>query len=357
MKTILYLLISLMALFPTISCQEDTPIAPSEYDFTELKALIDAEAPAFGGNVVVILEQDGQRIFEYQKGTLTPNSVRPIASATKWVSGAVLLALAGKGLLDLDQRIDFYLPEFKNTAKGAITVRQCFTITTGLDECSGLEPNCITDADGNLGQVVQQIAAQTPLIAAPGAQMNYGGVGMHIGGRIAEVVTGKPWAQVFQEQIGGPCGMENAMYGGGTNPGVAGSLRTSPNEYLKFLEMVRQGGQLQGNTIIAASAYAEWWKDQQHGAKVYASPYPHNPPFHPYNADTIRYGFGNWQDVVTPNTGYIEQLSSPGAFGTYPWYDRKNDLTGIIFTVDELKNVMASEFKILAKVREIVEKK
>jgi len=83
---------------------------------------------------------------------------------------------------------------------------------------------------------VNKIAESTPLSYPSGKILNYGGVGMHIAGRIAEVVSGKTWDELFQEKIAGPCTMGTANYGTSNNPIVSGALRISASDYIKFLE-------------------------------------------------------------------------------------------------------------------------
>ena len=55
--------------------------------------------------------------------------------------------------------------------------------------------------------------AEVELVAEPGAEFRYGGLSMQVAGRIAEVVSGKSWAKLFEERITGPCEMPNTRYG------------------------------------------------------------------------------------------------------------------------------------------------
>lgn len=41
---------------------------------------------------------------------------------------------------------------------------------------------------------------------------------------------------------------------------------------------------------------------------------------------------GAWSLAHNPDTGRVEEVASPGKFGTFPWVDRKRNLRGVIAT-------------------------
>jgi CubicO group peptidase (beta-lactamase class C family) len=136
------------------------------------------------------------------------------------------------------------------------------------------------------------------------------------------------------------------------NPLLAGGVRTSASDYLHFLEMIVNKGMYHNKRVLSEKAIAEMLKDQTGGAAIQDTPYPFNPES-PTPKDTVRYGIGNWIDVVTKSEGILE-TSSPGAFGTHPWQDEKNGIAGIIFTRSNLKKSNASSVHVRAMIREIV---
>ncbi len=343
--------------FVSLACQPSPTPTPMKYNFDELDAFLARPdvIQAFQGKAVVWVKKEGETIYQRNVGGMPTEEVILVASATKWVAAAVLLSLAQDQSIDLDKNIGYYLPVFDNFGKGAPTVRQCFQIQSGFEECLGLETTCIfRDNTRTLAQVVERIAAETPLVFEPGSTMNYGGVGMQIAGRVAEVAGGSSWEQLFQQRIAQPCRMAGATFGRSSNPGIGGNLRCSATDYMNFLEMVRNQG-LSGTQRVLSTEMVETFFRPQTPLPIAFSPLPPNPPLHPYNARNVYYGFGTWQDVVNPNTNIVEQISSPGAFGTYPYIDRVRGLSVVIFTQSDLAAVLANELTIIDLIRKAID--
>ncbi len=310
------------------------------YNFTALNKLIqDSTASRFGGSVVVLVQKNDSLILWNNQGIIFPISQFQIASASKWISAAVLLSVVDDGLVSLDDTIGKYLPLFTLKKKGNITIRQCFSHTSGLPGGSYPTAPCPWpgyEFDGNLtlAQAVDSIALKVPLQYQPGKGFLYGNLGMHVVGRILEVVTGQSWDTLFAHRVANKCEMYSTSYTNNTptHPVIAGGITTTANDYMNFLKMIQHNGMYNTTRVLSVASISELFKDQTKKAPVLSSPYPFDPAFHPYNADTIRYGIGTWQDVVNPSTGYVEQISSPGLFSTYPWVDRCRNMRGIIFT-------------------------
>src|SRR6185295_1027121 len=90
------------------------------------------------------VDQRGVTLYQRSFGTYTPGTVVPIASATKWLSAAVVMSLVDEGRLRLDDRVAQYIPSFTGP-KAAITIRQCFTHTSGLpDNDASISDDTIT---------------------------------------------------------------------------------------------------------------------------------------------------------------------------------------------------------------------
>lgn len=147
-----------------------------------------------------------------------------IASMTKAVTGAGLMILVDEGKVDLDAPVAKYLPEFKDVwvavekeddhlllkrPKRPMTVRDAMAHTSGLPFKSELEQPTLDGLplkDAMLGYVM------TPLDAEPGAEFIYSNCGINIGGRIIEVVTGKPYESFMQERLFDPLAMKDATF-------------------------------------------------------------------------------------------------------------------------------------------------
>ncbi|WP_343671552.1 serine hydrolase domain-containing protein [Chitinophaga sp.] len=337
----------------TILCLYSTIVCGQQYDFSAVDKFIEAHAGAYDDGIAVMVSQNGKVIYKKELG-LRVDDKRLIASCSKWLSGAVIMSLVDEGKLSLADTIGKYLPIFTTYHKGNITIRQLFSHTSGFP---GNGPQHYEASRFmTLSSAVDSIAAYTDMINAPGAKFNYGGVSMQIAGRIAEVVSGKSWQALFNEKIGRPCDMNaNYIIMSFRNPMIAGGVRTSATDYMHFLEMIVNKGVYNNKRVLSETAIAAMLLDQTNGAEIENTPYPRNP-FSPTPDKPVRYGIGNWIDVVSPD-GKVLETSSPGAFGTHPWQDEVHHVAGIIFTRTELKKSALVSLEIRKMIRDVLDGK
>jgi len=131
--------------------------------------LIEANLERLGGGASMVLVQRGRVVFLKHYGDFDPSTVVPIASASKWISASVIMALVDEGKLSLDDRVSQYIPSFTGN-KSAITIRQLFSHTSGLPSDTGLQSNnCLSDRFTTLAACAEEIARQ-PLVAQPGTE-------------------------------------------------------------------------------------------------------------------------------------------------------------------------------------------
>lgn len=299
------------------------------YDFSAATGQLQDNLGLYGNRVISIIEQgDRGEIFRFQAGAIGANTKTGIASCTKWLSGAIVLICAERGYLRLDDRIGRYLPIFETYGKGDVTIRQCFAMKSGLQLD---EPEYETDRALTLAQSVDLIAQNTPLAFPPGTQLSYEGDGMQVVGRICEIATGRSWGALAREFLFDPLGMTTADYlYFDPNPAIAGGARCSAEDYLKFLRMLMNNGlSTAGTPVMSSRSVQEFFTNQTAGLPEYYSPWP--PSFYYPYLQRPDYGIGSWILAQNPISGLVEEVTSPGAFGTFPWVDRKRDLRGIIF--------------------------
>jgi CubicO group peptidase (beta-lactamase class C family) len=274
-----------------------------------------AQYPARGSSCLRV-DQRGITAYEQAAGTFTLQEVVPIASATKTLSAAVLLSLVDSGHLGLDDRVGQYLPEWNVGAKASITLRMCFTHTSGLP---GSDP-AISDDSLTLRQAAQLLAS-VPLQAVPGSTFAYGGVSMHVAGAVCEVAAGQPWVQLFDQRVAAPLQMTATdfyAFGVTQNPRIAGGARADLRDYAVFVDMLRAGGAWNGVRVLSAAAVETMLEDQTSGLPVANTPHPENAP----------YGIGIWLDR-RDSEGRTLLASGVGAFGFTGWVDRAHDATGV----------------------------
>ena len=108
------------------------------------------------------------------------DNIANIASGGKVLEAAAFLTVVDEGKINLDAPISTYLPEFTG-ANGRITVRQCLSHTSGLNQLKLTE--------GSMDHMIQEMAV-AKLPHEPGARFFYGSHGLTVATCIAERVTG-----------------------------------------------------------------------------------------------------------------------------------------------------------------------
>lgn len=328
------------------------------YDFASVDTLLTAAIPTFNNQIYVAIKRDNTLLYEFSAGGVNENTVFEMGSATKWISSSVILMLAEQGYFSLDDEVGDYLPIFNDEGKGQFTARHAFSMSSGLFDDT--RPH--TDPLLTLEESVNVIALNTPFIfSPPGSNIAYDGKQMQVIGRIAEVVTGNDWRTIAKEQLFDRCTMSNSQYDVfGINPAVAGGLSTNAHDYLVFLKMIMDDGVCNQQRILESGSIQEMFTNQTNDAPVLESPWPSNHPDYPYAKDDLRYSFGSWILAENPATGVIEELTSPGAWGAFPWIDKRRNLYGVIFTYVPLADggfqaTRDTQLAVLREVRNIID--
>lgn len=300
--------------------------------FDELEATMVGRATRAGlpGTSLLVLE-DGELVEQEAWGTYTLDTVVPIASASKWLTGATIMALVDDGVLDLDAPISTYLPDVTGRP-GTITTRQLLAFTSGVEFDERIA--CYQDLAMTLAECNAEILAM-PLLGEPGTGYRYTGTHLHVAAGVAEAITGQPFEALFQERIAGPLAMADTTFtsplrqatAADGHPHPAGSAFSSLGDYGRFLEMlVHDGVAPDGTRILSSEAVAEMSTVQTWDARfVSAARYR--------KVSETPYGLGHWIDVADPE-GHALVESSPGAFGFRPWIDHVNGIAGVHLIVD-----------------------
>ena len=287
-------------------------------------------APAMGnlpaapaGLTLEVLTTDGV-VYSKTFGAFGNQTYTAVASASKMVSGTVLLQLVDKGVLSLDTKTKDILKD-RNAQPwsgnmGEIKLRHLLSFTSGINsEVLSSEPTTIT-----LDEAVTRIYEdQRSTASVPGSTFYYGSAHLRIAARMAEVATGKSWRQLFDENLRVPLGWSAlSTYGGGTNPNPAGSLACTGLEYTRFLMMQLRKG-LDGSARLMSEDLVNQRRLDAFGPTTTIA-------YTPYVLlqRTHHYGFGNWvetQNGAAPSaTSPIQRVSSTGKFGWAPWIELGN---------------------------------
>ncbi len=311
------------------------------YNFSDLDKILKENKRAIGGfskGFSLTLIKDGKVIYNYENSNYSANRVVPVASASKWLSAGVIMALVDEGKLSLDDQVKKYLPEFTGD-KGEATVRQLFSHTAGFAG-RDVKIKTLNNRHQSFQDNVMEIA-KIKMDSKPGSQFSYGGISMQIAGRMAEIASGKTWDQLFYEKIARPLGITQISYTASTsasNPRIAGGAKANASDYLKYLEMIFNKGMYRGKRVLTEKAVNSMLADQTNGVPIAFSPYTQYKALLNSTADA-RYGMGCWRQV-TDNKDNLPEISSPGAFGFTPWIDYKNGYYAVISTRGTFKRVM-----------------
>jgi CubicO group peptidase (beta-lactamase class C family) len=129
----------------------------------------------------------------------------PVASCSKVVVAIAILMLWDQRLLDLDEPIATYWPEFAQNGKAAITTRQVLVHSAGLPGFGRTPtPEEFRDWDRMTG-----IVEQAPVWYEPGTVTCYHSLTFgFILGELVHRVSGRPLARFAFEEITGPLGAD-----------------------------------------------------------------------------------------------------------------------------------------------------
>jgi len=231
-----------------------------------------------------------------------------IASMTKPITSVGVLMLYEEGRLHLDDPVSRFLPEFANArvytgkdASGAattvpaaqpITIRHLLTHTSGLGYGAGFDRSSDLAkiwggldlaTPGTLADKVRAIAG-LPLYFNPGEQWRYS-YADDVLGRVIEVISGLPFEQFLRQRLFEPLGMRHTDFWmdeadegqlaqvymadgkGGLTPFAAkfigsphdrgrwpsggGGLISTAGDYLRFAQMLENGGSFEGRQYLS----------------------------------------------------------------------------------------------------------
>jgi CubicO group peptidase (beta-lactamase class C family) len=283
-----------------------------------------------------------------------------IASMTKPITAVAVLMLYEEGRFHLDDPVSRFLPEFANErvfsgvdaqgalitepAKEPITIRHLLTHTSGLgylfDSSTplGKTYNALPiTTHSSLADAVRAIAG-APLYFQPGTGWRYS-YADDVLGRLVEVVSGMPFERFLEERLFEPLGMTHtgfyipesdlallaALYKHGPTgelepsdasalgpptdsqrwPSGGGGLISTAGDYLRFAQMLENGGALKGRRILSPVTVA----------LMSSNHVPEDAMFKFWGPDSRGLGYGLGVGVVIDAKSYPQA----GFAGDYSW--------------------------------------
>ena len=285
-----------------------------------VQALVDRKEMA--GAVVAIARKGKVAMFEAfgesEAGSgraMKTDAIVRIYSMTKPITTVAAMILVEEGKIGLDDPVAKYVPELKDrrvhtgkgdetvAAKREITVRDLMRHTSGLTY--GIFGDTAVDslykkvgvfAAGDSLQDMMTKLGKVPLLYQPGTRWHYS-VSTDVLGRVIEVASGKPLDEFFAERIFKPLDMKDSgffvpddkldrfaanhgidakdMKLRATETAEKSRYRTKPKflsgggggvstarDYLRFCQMLLNGGELAGVRLLKKETVAEMTRNQ-----------------------------------------------------------------------------------------------
>ena len=325
------------------------------------------------GGQIAYAEAFGWRDRE-AKAQMQLDAIFRIASMTKPLTSVAAMILAEEGKLQIAAPVAEYLSEFANRTVGPerVPAKRTMTVQDLLRHTSGLTYAAFGDSpvqmiwrdaqpmseDQTSADMVAKLAS-LPLMFEPGTTWEYS-MSTDVLGRVVEVVSGQDLAAFIDTRICRPLGLRDTGFAatgdraarvaepqtdlatGGRPPmrdvsrsarwmsGGGGAVSTAA-DYLRFCQMLLNGGELDGTRVLAPKTVALMASD-------------HLPPGCNYG-ETARPRFGALAPV--PEMGYgfglgfavrtdAGRCPLPGSVGEYFW----GGVLGTSFWIDPVEQLI-----------------
>ena len=344
----------------------------------------DIDKGVIPGAVLMISRQGKIGYFEAigsldpeKKIPMTKDAIFRIYSMTKPITTVAAMMLFEDGRLALNDPVAKYIPAFKDVmvgeekkdAEGKVTLdlvapRSAMTIQDLMRHSSGLtygffgegavkkryrEAN-LNEGDPTTEEFVDRLA-KLPLVYHPGTTWDYS-QSTDVLGRVIEVVTGKSLYAALREMLLDPLGMTDTSFyatdpskhariaepfandraiGAGAqvnDPRIVrkyesggGGMLSTAIDYARFLQMLANGGTVDGKRYLGARTIAYMTSDHM-GDVVRRGPFDLLGP-------GVKFGLGfavRTEGGLAPITGSLGDYSWGGAGGTAFWVDPKEKM-------------------------------
>jgi CubicO group peptidase (beta-lactamase class C family) len=340
--------------------------------------------------VVSMLARRGEVVHFEEFGALNKNtgqalesdSIFRIYSMTKPITTLAVMMLYEEGKLQLNDPVARYLPAFTDVRVAGpggslvppqrpMTVQMLMTHSAGLTygvfgdtmiDRQYRDTSVMTSPD--LDVFIERLG-QIPLQYQPGTRFHYS-VATDVLGAVVEAVSGQSLGEFFQERIFGPLEMDDTFFQVpadklnrfGTNhtfdpqsgqlvvsdaPGSSnfvnrqtfesggGGLLSTAEDYMKFSQMVLNGGELDGVRIIGNKTLE--YMTQNHLPGIFGDNGAHAPDTLPgfVNGTGFGLGFAVIEDpTAAGGIGSKGEYYWGGAAGTIFWIDPVEELIGVV---------------------------
>ena len=167
----------------------------------------------FHGSILVakddeILLDKGYGFADFNQNTTNKSQTRfAVGSVTKQFVSMAVMQLYEKGLIDIEDKVSKYLPDFP--AGDSITIHNLLTHTSGLVNFTNLPEFYLLDLENTDPMTVVDLIKDLPLEFQPGEKYSYCNTNYLLLGIIVEKVSGIPYEEYLQKNIFEPLNMKN----------------------------------------------------------------------------------------------------------------------------------------------------
>jgi CubicO group peptidase (beta-lactamase class C family) len=266
---------------------------------------------------IIVGDADGER-WRYEKGQFRVAESYLIASASKWLTGATLMALVEQGVMSLSDRPQDHLGYWTNDPqdeRSQITLAMLLSFTAGYS-VGPIDASCVNNAAITLAACAREFY-DAGLDTTPGSTFYYGPAHMQVAAAMAEAATGQTFNEIVRLTLAQPLGLSAAtrfVAPSTTNPRASGGGQSTALDYAAFLQALLDGGFLAGSLDT-------FLQDRTGDPVVFG----YRPGAITDNNVDWHYGLGFWRECNQPawdaTCADRRLVSSPGAFGWHPWID------------------------------------
>jgi CubicO group peptidase (beta-lactamase class C family) len=167
----------------------------------------------------VLVAENGKIVYKDAFGLANREWIVPNATDTKFMIGSVskpltamlMLIQVQKGLVNLNNTVADYLPEFKNKPAANITIKQLLSHTSGMPNYDIIKDFFPRISRQNYSrEAYLKVFMDSALAFEPGNRYAYSSWGYFTLGYIMERISGKSYAQLMIDDIFTPLQMNNS---------------------------------------------------------------------------------------------------------------------------------------------------
>ena len=272
--------------------------------------------------------KDGRR-YTYNRGGSTLQTSYESKSASKLVAAVMIMRLVQDGDLALTDQPQDYVsgwPTGGSNPLSGITLAQLLSFTSGLT----VDPPCLEDGNSTIDDCVINIAqANDGNGSIPGQAFFYASAHLQVAALMAVEASGATgWPALFSEFKAQTGLFAASRYDAPSpsNPVLAGGMHFTGADYMAFLKQLKNG------QLLSSASMAQLLADRTAGIPLVYSPMFSGIGGGAGLGEDWHYGFGLWHECRSATFNCVPgaRISSPGALGTYPFWDRSKNYTGIV---------------------------